>query len=124
MYDAAIRREALQLLEAGASLQSISRDTGITRSALREWRSRGGTFAPKLNCPCPRCTSEPLPLAPYLYLLGQFLGDGCISRMGRTWVLRIACCDAYPGINAETVAAIHALVANPVTSWRVRGART
>jgi hypothetical protein len=92
----------------------VSIATGINRTTLREWRERGGAFAPRLSCPCSRCSVEPLPLVPYLYLLGQYLGDGCISQMGRTWVLRITTCDAYPGIRSETVAAIHALVANPV----------
>ena len=114
MYDAAVRRDALQRLDAGASLQSVSRAMGITRSTLREWQARGGGFASKLACPCHRCSWRPLNEVAYLYLLGQYLGDGCISRMGRRWVLRIATCDDYPGIRAETVAAIHALVNNPV----------
>ena len=114
MYDAAVRARALDRLRAGDSLRRVSLDTGVTRSTLREWRERSGNFAPRHTCPCPRCSDDPLPLRPYLYLLGQYLGDGCISRMGRTWVLRIATCDAYPGIRAETVDAIQALVTNPV----------
>jgi hypothetical protein len=60
------------------------------------------------------CSGESPPLQPYLYLLGQYLGDGCISKMGRSWVLRIATCDDYPGIRAEVTAAIHSLVPNRV----------
>jgi hypothetical protein len=39
--------------------------------------------------------------ANYLYLLGQYLGDGHIARSGRSIALRIYCCDAYPAIMAE-----------------------
>ena len=39
----------------------------------------------------------------YYYILGQYLGDGCISetKNKRTLKLRIACCDKYPGIISE-----------------------
>ena len=114
MYDAATRAAVLQRVAAGESLNRISRTTGITRATLREWRERDGAFAPSLRCTCARCTGTPPPLSPYLYLLGQYLGDGCISPMGRTWVLRIATCDEYPEIRAEVVQAISRLVPNSV----------
>jgi len=41
--------------------------------------------------------------------------------MGRTWVLRIATCDAYPAVREETVAAINRLVTNPVHFVRSQG---
>jgi hypothetical protein len=34
----------------------------------------------------------------YCYLLGLYLGDGCISRNGRVWRLRITLDAKYPGI--------------------------
>lgn len=34
----------------------------------------------------------------YAFLLGMYLGDGCISRMGRTYRLRISLDTKYPGI--------------------------
>lgn len=39
----------------------------------------------------------------YFYILGQYLGDGCINEMKnkRTHVLRIACADKYPKIIEE-----------------------
>jgi hypothetical protein len=39
-----------------------------------------------------------LPPAAYGYLLGLYLGDGCISRSGRVWKLRITLDASYPGI--------------------------
>lgn len=46
----------------------------------------------------------------YAYLLGQYLGDGCISRIGSGFRLRLACCNAYPGIIAECTDAIRSVV--------------
>jgi hypothetical protein len=114
MHDAAVRAGVLARLDAGESLRGVSVATGISRATLREWRERDGAFASRHECPCPLCQRTPPPLNPYLYLLGQYLGDGCISRMGRTWVLRIATCDDYPGVRTEVITAIQALVSNPV----------
>ena len=114
MYDATTRAGALARLGAGESLRAIALQTGINRSTLREWRERKGAFAPGLQCPCPRCAGTLPTLRPYLYVLGQYLGDGCISKMGRTWVLRVATCDSYPAIRAELVESISALVGNPI----------
>jgi hypothetical protein len=42
------------------------------------------------------------PQGSYAYLLGLYLGDGCISRQGPArkdvWKLRIMCADAWPGL--------------------------
>jgi hypothetical protein len=57
---------------------------------------------------CPRCAANqtlPEPQADYAYLLGLYLGDGCISRAGArdkdVWKLRIMCADAWPGLIRE-----------------------
>lgn len=39
-----------------------------------------------------------LPAAAYCYLLGLYLGDGCISHSQRVWHLRITLDKKYPGI--------------------------
>src|SRR3954462_8486913 len=114
MYDATTRARALAQLETGVSLRRIALQTGINRSTLREWREREGAFAPGLQCPCPRCAGALPALRPYLYVLGQYLGDGCISTMGLTWVLRVASCDSYPGIRAELAESSSARLAHPV----------
>jgi hypothetical protein len=46
----------------------------------------------------------------YSYLLGLYLGDGCILWTGRTWQLRIVLDGAYPGIIDESAAAVRATV--------------
>jgi hypothetical protein len=114
VYDAELRRRVLDRLAAGESLLQVSRASGINRSTLREWRERGGAYADGLQCTCPRCNDAPPASSAYAYLLGQYLGDGCISRMGRSWVLRIATCNAYPAIRDEVVSAITQVVPNPV----------
>ncbi|MET9929704.1 MULTISPECIES: hypothetical protein [unclassified Streptomyces] len=56
--------------------------------------------ARRTSVPCPRCRPVPeLPddTAAYAYLLGLYLGDGCISDHPRGGhYLRIACADAWP----------------------------
>jgi hypothetical protein len=39
-----------------------------------------------------------LPARPYSYLLGLYLGDGCVSRHPRAWRLRVILDKKYPGI--------------------------
>ena len=51
-----------------------------------------------------------VPIASYVYLLGQYLGDGCISIQSRgNPKLRIATCDDYPAVREECIAAIKAV---------------
>lgn len=50
-----------------------------------------------------------LPTAPYAYLLGMYLGDGCISRSTRCFILRITCDKRYPTIIRRCQDAIDAL---------------
>ncbi|MCI3244845.1 helix-turn-helix domain-containing protein [Streptomyces spinosisporus] len=95
MYDVSTRRRALALVSQGRSLNSVSRATGISRAAIRSWQSR-------LE-PLPRMApEEPGPPADpqaYAYLLGLYLGDGCVSAHPRSgYYLRIACADAWPGL--------------------------
>ncbi|MGW9449286.1 hypothetical protein [Streptomyces sp. NPDC055632] len=58
--------------------------------------------ARRTSAPCPRCRPLPGPpddTAAYAYLLGLYLGDGCISDHPRGGhYLRIACADAWPGL--------------------------
>jgi hypothetical protein len=68
---------------------------------------------------CPRCSSPPElpePARDYAYLLGLYLGDGCISVSGNPakeiWALRIMCADAWPGLVTECTAAMLAIRPN------------
>ena len=117
VYDAEVRRAALAALRSGRSISAVSRATGVSRAALRSWRD--GTRGARTSG-CPRCASVPGPPEPqaaYAYLLGQYLGDGTLSRgRGNVWSLRIACADSYPLIMAECAGAVRALRPNNTIS--------
>ena len=84
MYRAEVLLRAVAMIAAGHSLSSVSRSTGINRSTPRGWRDHPEK-AQRSRAPCPRCAdvaSLPEPCADYAYLLGLYLGDGCISRAG------------------------------------------
>ncbi|WP_328539347.1 transcriptional regulator [Streptomyces sp. NBC_00344] len=104
MYDVETRKRALALIAQGCSLNSASQRTGISRAAIREWRSRIEPLRllPGEASPCPRCLPSPrLPddAAAYAYLLGLYLGDGCVSPHPRGgFYLRIVCDDNWPGL--------------------------
>ncbi|MFG1701943.1 helix-turn-helix domain-containing protein [Nonomuraea sp. M3C6] len=110
MYDLAVRDQALRLLASGLSISEASRQTGVNRSTIRVWRD--GPTGSSMTGTCPRCAE--LPHAPdpadvYAYLLGLYLGDGCISPVGDfrkgVWSLRIMCADSWPGLIRECAAA-------------------
>ncbi|MEV5605874.1 helix-turn-helix domain-containing protein [Streptomyces sp. NPDC052299] len=116
MYDIETRKHALALLDQGLSLNAVSKQTGISRAAIRAWLTRIEPL-PRIqgHTECPRCATVPLPPsdpANYSYLLGLYLGDGCISAhpRGLGYHLRIVCADAWPGLIEEcrkAIAAIH-----------------
>ena len=115
MYSSDARRHALALMDRGLSLRSISMSTGINRATLRDWREHPEKRA-NTHTTCPRCDANPTlpePQADYAYLLGLYLGDGCISRGGtrdkKIWKLRIACADAWPGLIQECERAMHSI---------------
>jgi hypothetical protein len=114
MYGPEVRRQARARIECGQSLRSISQSMGISQSALREWWSHPEKTGE--HAVCPRCCSPPAlpePIHAYAYLLGLYLGDGCISVSGnpakKIWALRIMCADAWPGLVTECAAAILAI---------------
>jgi hypothetical protein len=96
------RAEILALAEAGINDCEIARRTGVPRTTVRDIRR------PRPRRPgnaCPRCWRRIKPLgvtpARYAELLGLYLGDGCISQLGRTCSLRISLDAKYPGIIRE-----------------------
>ena len=110
----------LQLLDQGLNHCEIARRTGINRGTVRDWAA-GRT--PRFNSArrtCTACRGQPLslPQAPYAYLLGLSLGDGCLSAMRRdVYKLRISCANAYPEPIRRCEAAI--LQVLPVRAGRV-----
>lgn len=104
----------MTLMDRGMSLRSISLATGVSRSTLRDWSEHPAGINPRTICS--RCQPNPVlpePQADYAYLLGLYLGDGCISLAGardkKVWKLRIACADAWPGLIQECTRAMIAV---------------
>lgn len=83
--------------------------TGIPRTTIRDWRS-GKSRIIKGGTSCEGHDFEHLNGAVYTYLLGMYLGDGCISKAGRTWVLRITLDSRYVEIIGECQDAVEAVV--------------
>jgi hypothetical protein len=96
MYDVSTRKRTLALVAQGRSLNSVSRETGISRAAIRSWQDR---LEPLPRTPLPGA-GLPADECAYAYLLGLYLGDGCLSGhpRGTGYYLRIACADSWPGL--------------------------
>ncbi|GAA3996225.1 hypothetical protein GCM10022384_49390 [Streptomyces marokkonensis] len=104
MYDLSTRKRALALVTQGRSLNSVSRETGISRAAIRAWLERLEPL-PRMD---PADPGPPACERSYSYLLGLYLGDGCISAhpRGTGYYLRIACANAWPGLIRQCQEAI------------------
>jgi hypothetical protein len=94
------------LVHQGFNDCQISRLTDIPRSTIREWRhtvrSSSTTRRWRNDPDCPTCSNATLDGATYAYLLGLYLGDGCISACPRgVYKLRIVMDARYPGIIEE-----------------------
>ncbi|MEI7029846.1 helix-turn-helix domain-containing protein [Streptomyces pratensis] len=111
MYDRGTRRQALALVAQGRSLNSVSKQIGISRAAIRSWQTRLEPLELNRGKPCPKCADTPTAIkdpSAYAYLLGLYLGDGCISATKQgVYSLRIACADAWPGLIDACVEAVH-----------------
>jgi hypothetical protein len=105
----------MALVAQGLSDYEVARRTGLPRSTILNWR-RGKV--PRLpSADVPRCEScgmpkhdfTDLPPDAYAYLLGQYLGDGTVCRVGSSLCLRIASDAQYTGIISECCDAIAAI---------------
>ncbi|MFJ2029496.1 transcriptional regulator [Streptosporangium sp. NPDC087985] len=115
MHDATTRKRVHQLLTSGQTLSEVSRQTGVARSTIKGWRDQPDRFSLRVAS-CPRCLDIPQlpePHDKYAYLLGLYLGDGCITVIGdpakQVWSLRIMCADAWPGLQEECAQALLAI---------------
>lgn len=93
--------EVQQFIAAGMNDCAIARQTGIPRKTVWEWRRRPSCRLRYPSDPLVCINSHDfsaLPADAYCYVLGMYLGDGCISKSPRTWRLRITLDTKYPGI--------------------------
>ena len=101
-----------RLIAAGTNDCAIARLTGIPRTTVREWRC-GRRGRPRDQTDSSRCGIDhdftALPAAAYCYVLGLYLGDGCLSWCTRVWHLRITLDTKYPAIIARCREAIDIL---------------
>ena len=106
------------LVALGLNDCEISRRTGIPRGTVRDWRrGRRPNFEGRVVLAGDVVPIvDPSDYPAYSYLLGLYLGDGHITRMERTYRLRIALDGVYPDIVAECIAAIESVVPNRATT--------
>jgi Homeodomain-like domain len=102
--------EAIRLSLAGIPATQIARRIGVPRSTVRDWI---GGHIPRIGrdgrpgrCGGFELRPEALPPS-YVYLLGLYLGDGCLSAHPRgVFRLRVTLDRRYPGIVEECARAI------------------
>jgi hypothetical protein len=112
VYDESMRAAALVLHADGHSVATIHKRLGPSRHAIASWLA-DPDYLPRIDSRCFVCARTRCPTPePYLYLLGQYLGDGYLATSMRVPRLRIACADSYPNIAAEVDAALRAVSGN------------
>lgn len=106
-------QRALTLIAEGVNDCEIGRRLGIPRGTIRDWRvgvqekSGGRTkeWNGRRTGTCFRCDGGWFDEEAYAYLLGMYLGDGCLSPHPRgVYRLRIFCDLKYPNIIDEVSA--------------------
>lgn len=100
----------------GLTDSAISHVADIPRETVRDWRKQRpvGQDGPypqtRAGADCPICSRGILAPAPYAYLLGLYLGDGCLASYPRgVYRLRITLDQRYPSILSECAQAIRSV---------------
>ena len=103
------KTEVLRLAATGLKDAEVATLTGVPSTTVGRWR-RAGVLPVRRRGPQP-LPPPPLQLVgePYAYLLGLYLGDGCLSHGARVALLRVTLDARYHGIVDECVAAIAAV---------------
>jgi hypothetical protein len=100
---------AQELGASGASASAVAKQLGLPRSTVRDWlagKLPRSTDPPREGCGRLHLADELPP--EYVYLLGLYLGDGCISQHARgVHRLRIFLDAKYPGIISRAAGAMH-----------------
>jgi Homeodomain-like domain len=116
--DQAVIDDVLALVAAGLSDYEVARRTGVSRSTVQNWRRFG---VPEVHRRKQHVVDRPQDETAYAYLLGMYLGDGWVGRIGRTWALKVALDASYPGIVRECGTAMAAVAPRRVTALLRRG---
>ena len=106
------------LAAKGLTIAEVARRAGVSYACAHRWLAAGEAAvrstpmrlarADHATSPC--TLVETVPTRAYAYLLGQYLGDGSISRVRRVDRLSITTTDDYPGVRAEVAAAVAAVM--------------
>ena len=116
----------LALRALGRSIPSIALECGLPRETVSSWcrgrLSADARYLRDTGTRRPRCRhcgdiehGDP-PASVYAYLLGIYLGDGCLTTVRRSVALRIVMDTAYPEIVEEVAQAMVAVRANASVS--------
>ena len=115
--------DVLRLRKEGLSPSEISRRTGVARTTVRTWVSGAIPRACRDSQRCHGCGGRPhaydlLPPS-YVYLLGLYLGDGCLAAHPRSvYKLRITLDARYPNVIEHSEQAIREVApGNRVNRW-------
>jgi hypothetical protein len=111
------QREVLavkRLVAEGRLDREIAQLTGIPRRTICDWRRGKGGARDRQNRFAGLCAGEHdfslLPPRQYAYLLGLYLGDGCISAGRRgVWCMRVTLDAAYPDLIDECCTALESI---------------
>ena len=111
------REQCISLRRQGDSLRLIAQKAGLSLSAVRYHVRDIETETRNLRAPSGR---KPKPFRPFLlpsedfaYLIGVFAGDGCLSRLPRTYKFSIACDNRYPDLIAKYAALLERITGCP-----------
>ena len=108
----------LSLVAKGLNDGQIARAAGIPRRTVLDWRQgRLPKRAKRSHCDLCLGKNPRLPERDYSYLLGLYLGDGCISESPRSYRIRITLDAAYPGIVDACASALEAILPEK-RAWR------
>jgi hypothetical protein len=103
------RRIVAYLAAGSLNASQIADITAIPRSTVRDWLRAPLRTSERLDEPSLHL--EALPEAAYSYLLGFYLGDGCLSRSPRgVYRLRIKTDSRYPQLIRECAAAMQSVM--------------
>lgn len=111
----------LMLFADGVTKAAIVRATGVPYRTVSHWIAGnvpdfdGRRATTRYRCQICVGDVDGLPRGSYVYLLGLYLGDGCIYRMPKdVYRLGIFCADAYPAIMHECEQAMAAVMPTKV----------
>ena len=103
----------LELRRKGLSPTQIAAITNINRRTITDWvQGKVPDFTLQTPGDCKKQCGRQYsgPKDQYVYLLGLYLGDGCISHYPRTYRIRITCCNWYPALMDRCEVAIKSVM--------------